>query len=95
MTLATDQDIAIKVTNCSMGCLYSTQQPIDKCLCKCKGEHHGLMAGQMQAPARCSPAAEKRCKSGTEGTVCTCACKGRNHAIYAGIPHYKVTISKV
>lgn len=80
----------VKITGCSMGCLYATG-PIDECHCTCKGETHGLMSGKLISPARCTPSAEARCKEGTEGTECRCACKGVNHALYAGISDYKIS----
>lgn len=80
----------IKITGCSMGCLYATG-PIDECLCKCAGEKHGWMSGKLIVPVKCTPQAETRCKSGLEGSFCLCACKGANHAIYAGIKNYKIT----
>lgn len=74
-----------------MGCLYAIG-PIDKCLCSCDGDKHGLLSGKITLPAKCSPAAEIRCKSGQEGGECHCACGGQNHAIYAGIENYKITM---
>lgn len=83
-------DIAINVTGCSMGCLYSDRQPVSACRCKCGGAMHGLMTGQQSGPARCTPSAEARCKSGEEGGVCTCACGGRNHGVHITMQGYKI-----
>lgn len=81
----------MKVSGCSMGCLYATG-PIDKCLCPCGGASHGLMAEHQHPVAvKCSPAAEKRCKSGEEGGECKCACGGMNHGLYQGIGELKIT----
>lgn len=78
----------MKVTNCSMGCLYATG-PLSKCLCACGGETHGLMvAGHDVVGAKCSPAVEARCKGGLEDGACRCACKGLNHALYRHAPEF-------
>ncbi len=77
---------AMKITGCSMGCLYATG-PIDKCLCKCGGKMHSLMVPHLQ-PANCTPAARIRCQNGMEGTECHCACRGINHGLYKGIEDY-------
>lgn len=76
----------MKVTNCSMGCMYA-YGPIDKCLCPCSGKTHGLMANRPVA-ARCSPAVEKRCKAGNENGECACACGGINHGLYRSIENF-------
>ncbi len=80
----------MKVTNCSMGCMYATG-PISKCLCNCKGEMHALMANR-PIKAECSPAVEKRCKAGVEGGECQCACGGVNHGLYGAVDFSKVVI---
>lgn len=70
----------MKVTNCSMGCMYATG-PLSKCHCSCQGSMHGLMV-KNTAAAKCSPAVEVRCKSGREDGPCSCACGGVNHGLY-------------
>lgn len=75
----------MKITNCSMGCMYATG-PIDKCLCSCQGAMHAMMVAR--TAVKCSPAVEKRCKAGEEGGECTCACGGVNHGLYAGIENF-------
>lgn len=77
---------SINVTNCSMGCLYA-EGPIDKCLCKCRGELHSLMVPKLQR-ATCTPAARVRCQDGTEAGECVCACRGVNHALFRTIDDY-------
>ncbi len=76
----------MKITGCSMGCLYATG-PIGKCLCPCAGTSHGLLANRPIA-ARCSPAVEVRCKGGNENGACRCACGGVNHGLYREIPDF-------
>lgn len=82
----------MKVTNCSMGCMYATG-PIAKCLCQCGGSMHAMM---VEAPkqVKCSPAVEKRCKAGEEGGACTCACGGLNHGLYGSVDFSKVKINE-
>lgn len=77
----------MKITNCSMGCMYATG-PLFKCLCTCGGTTHGLMVPQTFAQ-KCSPAVEKRCKAGNEDGECRCACKGVNHGLYKTIGSFE------
>ncbi len=80
-------DTPIKVTGCSMGCMYATG-PLSKCYCACKGSTHGLMVPEVQVAAKCSPSVEKRCKAGNEDGECSCACGGKNHGLYQTIENY-------
>lgn len=79
---------AIKITNCSLGCMYA-EGLLSKCQCTCGGATHGILAAK-KAPmfAKCSPAVEVRCKSGQEGGHCECACGGMNHGLYSHIEHF-------
>lgn len=77
----------MRVTNCSMGCMYATG-PIGKCLCPCDGKSHGMMATNLSVSAKCSPAVAVRCKSGNEDGECKCACKGVNHGLYQVIKDF-------
>lgn len=76
----------MKITSCSMGCMYATG-PVEKCLCSCKTAMHGLMVKKPE-PIKCSPAVEKRCKAGLEGGPCKCACGGHNHGLYRTIADF-------
>lgn len=81
-------DNYLKITNCSLGCMYA-EGSLDTCKCSCGGFTHGILAAkQVHVAAKCSPAAEVRCKSGLEGGECRCACKGVNHAIYQHIQDF-------
>ncbi len=82
----------MKVTGCSMGCMYATG-PIDKCVCACGGTSHALMTNRPVA-IKCSPAVEKRCKAGQEGGACQCACGGMNHGLYAAVDFTSVKINE-
>lgn len=77
--------ITIRGTNCSMGCMYAET---DACQCKCNRAMHGILAENRYIPAKCSPAAEKRCKEGNESGGCECACEGMNHGIYKHIENF-------
>lgn len=78
----------MKISNCSMGCLYATG-PLDKCLCACKGSTHGLMAEQpVHIHAECTPSVAVRCKTGNESGACKCACGGLNHGLYHEIEDF-------
>lgn len=52
---------------------------------------HGLFVEKPE-PAKCSPAAEKRCKEGNESGACECACGGANHGIYKHLPDFDLTV---
>lgn len=70
-----------------MGCMYA-EGSIEKCQCACKGSMHALMVPHLKA-AKCSPAAEARCKAGQEDGECQCGCKGVNHGLYRGIENFE------
>lgn len=76
----------MKVTNCSMGCMYATG-PIDKCLCSCKGAMHAMMVQKTDKVA-CTPSVSARCMSGQEDGDCQCACGGLNHGLYREIENF-------
>ena len=80
--------ISIAGTTCSMGCAYA-EGPISFCLCSCEGRGHGYFSQQHLHAAKCSPAAEKRCKEGNEDGSCKCACGGTNHGVYQEIPQFE------
>ena len=79
----------LKVSNCCLGCMYG-EGPLSKCLCKCGGYTHGVLALK-KAPvaAKCTPSVEVRCKSGQEDGECHCACGGVNHGLYQTIPDFE------
>lgn len=77
----------MKVTNCSMGCMYATG-PLSKCFCICKGITHGLMTPHSTPRVECSPAARERCQGGFEDGDCQCACRGVNHGLYREIDDF-------
>lgn len=76
----------MKVTNCSLGCMYA-EGLLEKCLCSCKGSMHGLMV-KKAVKAECSRNMGNRCKDGAEGGECHCACGGANHGLYKTIPDF-------
>lgn len=77
----------MKITNCSIGCMFA-EGAIAECQCQCAGVTHGLLANR-PVSAKCTPAAEMRCKSGEEKGECKCACEGINHALYRNIAEFE------
>ena len=79
----------MKVTNCSMGCMYA-EGGLDKCQCVCGGVTHGLMAPHSTPRVACTPSAALKCQSGEEGGDCKCACQGANHGLYRTIENFDI-----
>lgn len=73
-------------TKCSLACMMAET---DACVCKCGRASHGILVEKpVLVAAKCSPAAEKRCKEGNESGACKCACDGANHGVYKHIENF-------